>query len=211
MIEQLAQPWGELALYQTYGNLMRSGPFFEAEYPVFALRLFQLANIFGEKWFTLTWYGMVAICILIVALLVRKLRGNPYIFLAAILPLGGLLWDRFDIFPAMLSLLAVYLATNKKSIFIRLLAFFVLGLAILLKIYPIILLPVLMGMMFKRRYVEEMFLGFLIVIIMIGSVSWDCLSFHKDRGIQIESIRAIPKLLNKNSIVEFKHNTFEIR
>jgi len=50
------------------------------------------------------------------------------------------------------------------------------------------------------------------LIVWLGlAKSESVLEFHGNRGIQIESIRAMPKLLDKNSVVEFKHNTFEIK
>ncbi len=202
MIEQLARPWGELALYFKYA----SENIVPVEYPVPTLMLFKLANIFGEQYFTLMWYFLVATASLAALWLVKKMKGNPYVYLAGVLPLGGLFWDRFDVFPAVLTLLAVYLAKS-KSLF----AFNVLSVAVLLKVYPIILLPVLVLMMITRKQYGIALIGLFVFALPLIFMNWDFTKFHKDRGIQIESIRAMPKLLNKESVVEYKHNTFEIK
>ncbi len=215
----LSEVWGELALYQQYAA--KEGiPYvdFELEYPPCALGLFKLANIFGEKWFTLMWYGMVAIAILLACLVIKRMKGNLFVFLAAILPLGGLFWDRFDIFPALFSLLAVYFVWKRDLLGADYLwGFFLLGIGVMTKLYPIMLLPVLIGMLIKRGRGKDIWLGIVMFIIpilwcFIFFPYWtDLFNFHKDRGIQIESVRAIPKLLNKDSIVEYSHNTFEIK
>jgi Gpi18-like mannosyltransferase len=133
--------------------------------------------------------------------------------LACVLPLGGLFWDRFDIFPAMFSLLAVYLATKKSFWSLP-----VLTLGILTKLYPVILLPVILGSLLKRKGYFAILYGAFISLVFVGYSflffpNWfNCVfGFHGNRGIQIESIRSIPKLSDENSVVEFKHNTFEIR
>jgi len=203
MIEQLAIPWGELGTYLRYAN---NG---SLEYPPLAVGLFRIANIFGERWFTLIWYGMVALAILLTCLVLKRMKGNFYIFLASILPLGGLLWDRFDIFPALITVLAVYLATNWG-----ILALPVLAIGVILKIYPILLLPIVIGMLIKRGKYLGLAVGsvaFALIVWLGLAKSESVLEFHGNRGIQIESIRAMPKLLDKNSVVEFKHNTFEIK
>ncbi len=213
MIE-ISVPWGELALYQGYAqNVGKPYLDFQLEYPPLAFIFFKLANIFGKQYFTLMWYGMVVLAILISCLVIKRLKGNPYIFLACVLPLGGLFWDRFDIFPAMFSLLAVYLATKKSFWSLP-----VLTLGILTKLYPVILLPVILGSLLKRKGYFAILYGAFISLVFVGYSflffpNWfNCVfGFHGNRGIQIESIRAIPKLLDENSVVEFKHNTFEIR
>lgn len=213
MIE-ISVPWGELALYQGYAqNVGKPYLDFQLEYPPLAFIFFKLANVFGKQYFTLMWYGIVVLAVLISCLVIKRLKGNPYIFLACVLPLGGLFWDRFDIFPAMFSLLAVYLATKKSFWSLP-----VLTLGILTKLYPVILLPVILGSLLKRKGYFALLYGAFISLAFVGYSflffpNWfNCVfGFHGNRGTQIESIMAIPKLLDENSVVEFKHNTFEIR
>ena len=217
-IEGITKTFGELTLYFSYADQMMQGkkPYIDipAEYPIGALYLFKLADIFGEKYFTLMWYGMVALATLGIALIIKKLKGNPYIFLAAILPLEGLFYDRFDIFPALFSIIAVYAAIKKKNI----ISIVALTIGILLKIYPIILLPVLIFIMVKNSGWGKMFLSMIIFGTIMLTIFFTqqpmiqrIVGYHGHRGIEIESVKAIPLLIKKDSIVEFKHSTYEIR
>ena len=210
--ERLSIPFGELGLYYSFAEKINLGlkPYidFFPEYPPFALYLFRLANIFGVEWFTLMWYLMVFIATVFIAYLIKKLNGNFYIYLACILPLGGLYWDRFDVFPSMFALLSVYLA-KKENIS----SFVSLFIGIMIKIYPIILLPVILGMFFVKN-IKKMIFGLSLFILLLIVTPKDFIknmfSYHGHRGIQIESIRAIP-LLFKDSVVEWKHGTYEIK
>lgn len=214
-VESLAIPWGELALYYSFAEKINQGlkPYvdFFPEYPPLALTLFRIANLFGERWFTLMWYGMIALATLGTMYLIRKLKHNPYVFLACVLPLGGLFWDRFDIFPAFFTLLAVYQA--KKGSFLSVVS---LAIGVMIKIYPIILLPVIIAMFLfksvKRAIVAlALFILLMVVFILPSKQFIDVLfKYHGHRGTQIESIKATP-LLFKDSVVEFKSSTFEIR
>jgi len=209
----ISEVWGELALYQGYAE--KSGvPYqdFNLEYPPLALELFKLANILGEEWFTLMWYGMVLIAVLVTCLFIKKMKGKPFHFLAVVLPLGGLFWDRFDIFPAMFSLGAFYFAVAGSY---WALPFLLTG--VLLKIYPIILLPFVIGSLLVRGKITEVVFGLLVFVCGFALVyknhpNWmNCVfGFHGDRGIQIESVRAIPKLINGGEVI-YSHNTFEIK
>jgi len=214
-IESLAVPWGELALYHSFADKISQGlvPYidFFPEYPPLALTLFSIANLFGEQWFTLMWYGMALLATVGTMILIKRLNNNPYVFLACILPLGGLFWDRFDIFPAFFTLLSIYQA--KKGNLLSLVSLFI---GIMIKIYPIILIPVIL-LMFLVKSIKKfisaslLFIALIVIFILPNRQVIDTLfKYHGNRGIQIESIRATP-LLFKDSITEFKHNTFEIR
>jgi len=217
-IEGLLKPFGELALYQGYAQKMSEGltPYidFFPEYPPVALWLFKLANIFGAEWFTLMWYGMVALATVGIMVLIKKLKGNPYIYLACVLPLAGLYWDRFDVFAALFSLLAVYLAKRDYKVFPTI----VLGFGIMTKIYPIILLPVILLMIFYKhslRTAINSLIWFVIFMAIFISNSngfvKTLFSYHGHRGIQIESIKSMPLLFKEDSTVEFQHGTYEIK
>jgi len=213
--EALLHPIGELHLYWSFADKISKGltPYtdFFPEYPPFALYLFSIANIFGERWFTLMWYFMVALATAGTMILIKKLKANPYIFLSCVLPLGGLFWDRFDIFPAFFTILSVYLA--KKG---NLWSMVALSLGIMTKIYPVILLPVILGMFFVQSFKKSIMALILFVALMTLLIVPNrefikiLFKYHGNRGIQIESIKATP-LLFKNSIVEWGHGTYEIR
>lgn len=212
-MEALAKPVGELTLYFSFADKISKGltPYvdFFPEYPPFALHLFSLANIFGEMWFTLIFYLMVALAVLGMMIMIKKLKGNPYIFLCCILPLGGLLWDRYDIFASYFTLLSIYLAKKRN-----LLSIFALIAGIMTKIYPIVILPIILGMfMFQGKFWKATLLfiiGMLMCILPQKKFIDVLFKYHGNRGIQIESIKATP-LLFQDSIVEWGHGTYEIR
>lgn len=221
IIEELAKPTGELILYHDFALRMWMGqlPYkdFFPEYPPGALVFFYLAQFLGTTFFTLMWYLEIAIAISLITFTIWKLKGNFYIFLAMIFPLGGLLWDRFDIFPALLSILSIYLGIRKKFYW----AFFILGMGVLTKVYPLFLLPILIY--WQKDYFQKLLnslciflltivIPLLIIISYGGSKGLiKFFEFQVKRGIAIESIRAMPILVKGKGIVEYKHNTFEIQ
>ena len=215
-MEGLLKPFGELVLYQDYGQKIMDGlrPYidFTPEYPPFALILFRLANSFGIEWFTLVWYGMVLIATLGMMFLIKRLKGNPYIYLACILPLGGLYWDRFDVFAALFSLWAVYLAKKGSK-----LTMFALIVAIMIKIYPIILLPVILLMLWKYSFKYAFFSFWIFIVTLMACIYPQkefldvMFKYHGKRGIQIESLKAMPLLFKEGSVVEWGHGTYEIK
>lgn len=225
-IEGLAKPSYELALYYKFASNWASGllPYkdFFPEYPPLSLVFMRLALIFGEKYFTLTFYGLVFLAVVAMIVLVYKLKGNPWMFLATILPIGGLLWDRFDIFPAFLGTLGIFLALKKKPVW----AAFVLSLGFMTKIFPIFLTPILLINFWERpKTIIPSILAFVIpIVVVVGSIvnyggKEGLLKFAEYQGVrgtQIESFRATPLLWNYlkgkvNLVVEYNHATYEIR
>ena len=221
-MEQLGQVTGELAIYHNFAIQMWMGklPYkdFFPEYPPLAMPFFWFAQLFGTQWFTLLWYTEVFFAIFFLSLLIYKLRGNPYIFLAVIFPLEGLLWDRYDIFPALFTFGSLYLAKSKRFFP----AAFLLGIGTLIKIYPILLLPVIFFWQYqyfptvkKLFYTLFFFLipFFIILGIILGYGGKKGLikfaEFQGKRGIMLESIRAMPIILEGKRRPTYQHNTYE--
>ncbi len=220
MYEALAKATGELWLYHSFANRIFEGqlPYrdFFPEYPPLALLILSLPNVLGERYYTLIYYGLVGLCIALICLMLKGMKGNYYAFMAAIMPLAGLLWDRFDIFPALFVVLALYLSEKNK---IKTSAI-ALSLGVLTKIYPIVLLPLVI----KRPYCKSFLAFSLPIVLTIEAIIayggkeglTKFVKFQGDRGIQIESVRAMPLLWkglkDKDSVVvEYLHNTYEIR
>ena len=220
--EILSAPRGELALYHSFAEKLSQGmiPYkdFFPEYPPFSLPIFWLANILGHQWFTLIYYVLVALFTGLLAFLIHKKGGNSYIFLAAILPLGGLFWDRFDIFPAFFAFLAIYMM--KKNVYMSSLS---LSIGFLIKVFPVVLLPMVFFSAWKQKKLigaASLFVFPIMVsigiIALLGGGFKKLIEFQGNRGIQIESLRATPLLMqhllyNKELIVEYNHYTFEVR
>ena len=185
----------------------------------------------------LTYYALISIFLILTVLLIRKLKGNGWAFIS-VLVLGGLFWDRFDIFPAFLSLLAVAYMVKKKAT----LAYITLSLGFLTKIYPLLLLPFFLvrtfrvgGITFARNRIgfsysqgiKKAFGGIVIFSIPIAIVLHIILGyggrnglikfveFQGNRGLHIESVRAtIPLIQHLQGTRTFEtvysHNTFEL-
>jgi len=233
MTEALAQPWGELALYHRYAEQLANGltPYrdFFPEYPPLALLFFRLPLYFSTEFYMIAYYGMVALAVLITILIIKQFKGSPWAFVASVLPLGGLFWDRFDIFPAMFSLLAVYLALESRyrptrhPVALLRLSGAVLALGFATKIYPIIFLPLILIIIgWKPKKLLLYIWTFVFInIIIFGSViitdgKFDkFVEFQGERGIHLESLRATPLLIKhlKGEIeleTIYSHNTFEL-
>lgn len=228
MTEALAKPWGELALYHDFAQKMSEGllPYkdFYPEYPPLSLLFFRSPLIFGTRYYMLSYYVLVALAVVLTAFLIKKLSGKPFAFIAAILPLGGLFWDRFDIFPAFISILAVtYLVKNKTK-----LAHCALSLGVLTKIYPALLLPVFFARTFYYKGFRKALGGLIIFLIPIVVALWiicgyggkegliKFAEFQGKRGLHLESIRATIPLVQhlqgtRTFETIFEHNTFELK
>ena len=221
-MEQLAQPWGEIALYHDFANRIWQGqlPYkdFFPEYPPLSLFFFWIADVFGTQWFTIIYYMLITIFVFLLIILIQKKQGNPYIFLASVLPLGGLFWDRFDIFPAFFAFLSLYLV--RKNIVLSSLS---LGIGIMIKIFPLAFLPIIFFQAWKQGkllvsiFTLSMIIALTIIPILVyGGSFGKFIEFQGKRGIQIESFRATPLLIQallgkKEVIVEYKHYTYEVR
>lgn len=220
-MERLAYPQGEIWLYWSFVEHIKDKllPYkdFTPEYPPLSLPFFYLSGVFGAYWFSLLFYFMVGLFITGTAFLVYRMGKNPYVFLAPVLALGTIFWDRFDIIPAFFTLLAFYFLQKNK----RYIGIFILSFATLIKIYPIIFLPFFLWTK-NREQILKSGLIFFIPIITIVTVtllyggSFNRLLSHGKRGITIESLRATPILIEqllgkRQAVVEYKNYSYEIR
>ena len=223
--EGLIKPWGELALYYDFAKRMAEGqlPYkdFFPEYPPLAMPFFRIPLVFGVEYYMLAYYGLVALFIVLTILVIKKMGGNPFAFLAPVLVLGGLFWDRFDIFPAFFTVFAVYLSMKKKVFW----SSFVLSLGFLTKIYPLLLIPIIVWPFIKEP--KKLILSgiafiipiFIVLVVILGYGGKEGLlrfvQFQGKRGIHLESVRTTPLLiqyLNGKIDLEttYQHNTFEV-
>ncbi len=144
----------DITLYRSYGERIAAGqvPYrdFRFEYPPGSLPALVAPALPTSSWvpYRLVFGGLMALAggagILIVAR-VRKRLGYParetYGVLAALalapVALGALLLDRFDLLPALVTLLALLAFVHDR----HRLGACVLGLAIAVKLYPAVILP----------------------------------------------------------------------
>ena len=196
-------------VYQKYGDSMASGkvPYrdFGVEYPPGALPAFvvpSLADGHGRSYRGMFETLMLCLGVAVVgfvALCARALRApplEPVLFVSvAWLLLGSVVLTRFDLYPAALSAAALAAVLSGRW---RLGAA-VLGLAAAVKLYPAVLLPVVLAAAWKRRGRRESLLAlgafaaaFCLVVIPFVALSpggvWDGFTRQTSRPLQIESL-----------------------
>lgn len=204
--------WGNYSaagLFYDYASHVFNGEVayrdFTMEYPPLALVFFLLPRLFGPD-FSIYFTGFITeiiifdlISVLIVSGIARRLQlphwETLFIYTLALLATGPVLINRYDLIPAVLVLLALYayvLGRNKLS-------WFVLALATMTKVYPVVVVPVLLIDLLCRRRYRESFYGVAVfaavctvVILPFAVLSpdhfFDFFGYHMLRGLQIESI-----------------------
>jgi hypothetical protein len=143
--------YGDVALYGHYAHEMTSGhwpyrDFFD-EYPVLAQPLFFVVRLLpgpfatSFKW-TMALCGAAALVLLVVAMRASLLRVVVAAGVAAISPLlvGPVFLNTYDLFPALLTIAAVLAFVNgwERTTFI------LLALAVAAKVFPLVLLPLVL-------------------------------------------------------------------
>ena len=203
-----------IGVFKTYGDLMRAGhtPYrdFVLEYPPLAAPLLWLPSLVtrGAAGYRLA-FAVEALAFDLLGVgvglwLVR--RAAPHIPCWGVV-LAQPLWllcagrvlvfDRFDLSAAVLMLLAIALVVARRPR----LAWFVLGLASALKLYPVVLLPLfaLVALSGGRRWRLAGDLGaFAAAIVVPGLIVArgdlpavaTFLTYHLDRGLEIETVAA---------------------
>jgi hypothetical protein len=122
---------------------------------------------------------------------------NSFLFLMLVLGTGPILLFRFEMAVSILALLSILFFKKNKYY----LSFLFLGLAVSLKVYPLIFLPyLLLLLLFKKRYKKAglgflvFLLGFLITVIPFYLFGGDykqiksSLQFHAEKPLSIESM-----------------------
>ncbi len=110
---------------------------------------------------------------------------------AAVLFLHFFILQRYDLWPALISLLAVWLFSSKRYLAGGL----VMAIGIGVKLYPILLVPPLLVLAWRQGKVKPLFTGLLLGLLPLGLLSfylpwWRFAQFQADRGLQVESLYA---------------------
>ena len=156
----------DIPVYETYGNAIEGGevPYrdFRLEYPPAALPVFALPALLSERdvqpAFRQAFERVMAVCgllaILFAALALSALRASRARVVAALaalalfpLLLGSVVLTRFDLWPTMLVLAALAALLWER----HRLGFGVLGLAIAAKLFPAVLAPLALALVWQRR------------------------------------------------------------
>ena len=196
--------------YQRYGDQILDGavPYrdFDLEYPPGALPMFALPSLAPEGDYRAAFEALVALCgvatiVLAVCVLValgarpeRMLAAAVFLGLAP-LAIGTVLLTRFDLWPAMLTVGALAaLVSNRGRLGLG-----VLALAVAAKLYPLVLLPIALVYLWRRRGGREtaVCLGIFALVLAIVFVPFALVgsdglaaSFERQTGrpLQIESL-----------------------
>jgi uncharacterized membrane protein len=201
-------PYSGTGLFYEYAGRVLAGqlPYrdFFAEYPPLAIGIFTVPRMLGEsfRWFYV-WYQVevvIADLLIVVALYLaaRRWALSPWmliaVYTAAVLAVGPINLQQFDIFPAALSLFAVLRFASDDAIGAGVL----LALAVMTKVYPLLLAPmfVLLAWRQHRHGVTKAIVAFVMTSIAVllpwlvrGPASLrGMLSFHAERGTHLDSV-----------------------
>ncbi len=156
----------DIPVYETYGNAIERGriPYrdFRLEYPPAALPVFALPSLLSEngdqsafrnvfEWTMAACGVLVLLCAGLVLAALRASRTRVVAALAAIavfpLLLGSVVLTRFDLWPIALVLAALAALVWERDR----LGFGVLGLAVAAKLFPAVLVPLALSLVWQRR------------------------------------------------------------
>jgi hypothetical protein len=163
------------------------------------------------RWLFLGWEGLLlAALVIVVSRIADRLMGGApavdrstavcrvaaRVLILAIATAPSLAW-RFDLFPALLTALAVLAALQGRAAG----AGVALGLGILAKLYPAVLIPVLalawLAPVDRRRLARfgaglgtTVALGLLPVVLLAGDAAFGFVAYQAERGLQLETVPA---------------------
>jgi hypothetical protein len=197
-------------VYQQYGDAMTSGevPYrdFAVEYPPAALPIFALPSFAAaddyRSFFEIVMWVCAAAAVAFVALALATVEAGTartvatIVFVAlAPLALGSVVLTRYDFWPAALTAaaLAALLAGWERV------GFGVLALAVAAKIYPVVLLPAALALVWRREGARAALAGFgvfaaviALVVVPFAAIApgglVDSVEVQLDRPLQIESL-----------------------
>lgn len=188
-------------VYQHYGdNIVHGGliPYrdFALEYPPAALPVFVLASLAGH--YADTFSDLMACCGVAIIFLIG-LRRPPlwqYVILA-LWPLltGALIFSRFDLWPALLVTAALLAFVRGRGPGHDRLGWILLAVAAAAKIWPLVLVPLLLISAHRRGRMKDALAGaaaFAVCVVPFVIVSahgfWNTISGQLSRPLQIESL-----------------------
>ncbi len=180
---------------------------FPLEYPPLALVFFTLPRLVASNFpdYNVAYHAQVTIWNLVVlatlTAMARRANGRPTIVLGAytifVLAVGPIILDQFDIFPAALTLFAMYAFQRGRPNA----GWVALTLGTLTKLYPLLLVPVFALPALRRRDVAALrrsvlvciataVIALLPLLVVAPASIFRFLAYHSNRGIQIESTYA---------------------
>lgn len=189
---------GDVVLYQGYAQqALGSQHALPREYPPLAALIFVVPQLLAPGAYPLV-FSILTACVTAVTVLVvdRLCRDGPWLLLYLVVGAFGTLFFRFDIYVALLTVLAF--ATSRKRQWLLAQALLAFGVA--LKLYPIILMPLVVLWQWRdeRRLPIRAALGGAIMLLGAAAGTWlaapsqvaEMLRYHRDRPLEFESVGA---------------------
>lgn len=193
---------------------------FPFEYPPLALLAMAIpyfawpwrpVSLESYRWLFTAWESLLLVGLVIVAsriahqlarefapdnrvLFTRSVGLRVLVLVIAVAP--SIAW-RFDLLPAVLAALAILLALEGRAA----LAGLALGLGVLAKVYPLVLVPALAAVWlapvdrrqvagFGASLMATTSMGLLLAFLIAGDRAWGFVTYQADRGLQIETVPA---------------------
>jgi uncharacterized membrane protein len=177
---------------------------FASEYPPLALLSFLLPGIFTSNTIAYSWVfaAELMICDLLVLLMLAdvaatfkvSVRNTLVVYTLFILATGPILIARYDLFPAMLVLAAVWAFIKGRVK----LAWIAAALGFAAKLYPVIIVPFFVIYQLKNRQYRRLIQGgaaFLVMLLILflpwiiidANGFWQSFTYHFERGLHAES------------------------
>ncbi|CAA9300878.1 MAG: hypothetical protein AVDCRST_MAG93-4594, partial [uncultured Chloroflexia bacterium] len=212
---------GDVGLYQEYArNILADPPELPREYPPLSAALFVVPQLVLPERYMLGWALWAAFAVWLAVVAVDRLnRGGWWMFLLITLGAWGTAAFRFDIFVVLVTVLAF--AAGKRQRWVLAQALLALGVAI--KLYPLILMPLVVIWQWnstRRLPISAAFGGAGGLLVAIGSM-WivdpaqlaGLLAYHGQRPLEVESVGASLGWLRgpqASTSVEFSFGSFNL-
>jgi len=171
------------------------------EYPPYAIPIFLLPRIFGEGNYLIAFLSLAFIADWLVKLSLllsgfresKTVRGlSPIMLYCAAVPFIQFFYlQRYDIWPALLCLIAIWLFCSGRYMISGLAFSFGIG----VKLYPILFVPPLLVLALRQGKVKKFTVGLVLGLLPVVVLSfwlpwWEFAAFQTNRGLQVESLYA---------------------
>ncbi len=189
---------GDLSLYQEYGAGALSSPVkLPREYPPLSAAIFAIPQLILPEHYVVCFALMAALAAGFTVIVVDRLSQRGWL-VVLYLTLGawGTVFFRFDIFVVLLTVLGYALATRRNWVLAQML----LALGVGVKIYPLILMPLIVCWQWRteQRLPVTSSLGGIASLGVIVGITWlvapdvtiAMLRYHRERPLEFESVGA---------------------
>lgn len=196
---------GDVKLYQSVVGDLLSGtlPYRDRtfEYPPYILPVLLFPQLFGEAQYPAAFMILLLVVNYMIMLLLLRItiRGSEPLrsllslatYCVAIPFLRFFLLQRYDLWPALISLVGIWMLCSERYVLSGL--FIAAGIGV--KVYPVLFVPVLFVLAARKNKGRPFLRGLIVGLLPMALLSlilpwWRFAQFHGSRGLQCESIYA---------------------